>query len=698
MLSYKEILALLDKAVQKTVKRVVSASDKQAKSVKKASANTAILVDKAAEETRVLIEKTITDMRTKPVHEQLAQNANTTTSSASSLPAQAPLAQVTQPEQAQNVPQIIPVTAQLESLFTLIGNKIKGHDQKQHLKSVLIKAILSKNTALFRELMLQLELYDLSTFEQYTKLLELHQKAPLAILHSPVLAYVQKELAGEDVKPLISLLLNVFQSIPESSKEKAGICLSMRDKKHLLPILLDQVDTQIKKAVLSQLTDLSFDAVLPSFRPSIGDTSYIPVRLTHKQYLQIVAKGVDQSIFIALTIGYLNSNGLASKDFLQELTANYLFVNYENCLAAIEKHFQEMELPQNAPTGYEQSVHSIGKFIMEFDHRKNDTRRFFETRLAQYINGLTHSEDTLHSIDEPYEDLFDDNQLRLKTLDAANKILYFFLGPEGIVNSPLEMERKISIFANGYKDKDKYNQEELERFMKSCSAYHGRDRMAKAKETGILERKYETSADKVGADTWNSSGGTMRSTSPTFVDAQRDPMRNMLVDTSEVSPKKGVDHPQWFWSNNRARSAYVGSISGHTCNIAFMLNCYMKENQKDPNLSRDINLFLVQLIAVYAKRGYHGMLEVIDVLHDPLVQNLFQDNNVTLNLAQYFRHNQEVGAFLEYAMNDTSVYAQIIASKQHLKCELARFFIPSVTLGVGSSANVEAESYMPSGN
>ena len=162
MLSYKEILALLDKAVKKTVERVVSASDKQAKSVKKASANTAILVDNAAEETRVLIEKTITGMRTKPVHEQLVQNANTTTSSASSLPAQAPLAQVTQPEQAQNVPQIIPVTAQLESLFTLIGNKIKGHDQKQHLKSVLIKAILSKNTALFRELMLQLELYDSS--------------------------------------------------------------------------------------------------------------------------------------------------------------------------------------------------------------------------------------------------------------------------------------------------------------------------------------------------------------------------------------------------------------------------------------------------------------------------------------------------------------------------------------------------------
>ena len=35
MLSYKEILALLDKAVKKTVERVVSASDKQAKSVKK---------------------------------------------------------------------------------------------------------------------------------------------------------------------------------------------------------------------------------------------------------------------------------------------------------------------------------------------------------------------------------------------------------------------------------------------------------------------------------------------------------------------------------------------------------------------------------------------------------------------------------------------------------------------------------------
>lgn len=186
------------------------------------------------------------------------------------------------------------------------------------------------------------------------------------------------------------------------------------------------------------------------------------------------------------------------------------------------------------------------------------------------------------------------------------------------------MERKICIFANGYKDKEKYNTEQLEHFMKSCPAYNTRDRIPKDKKTGILERKFETSADKVGEDVWNSAGGVMRSISPTFFDAQRDPMRNMLVDSSEVSPKKETSSTQWFWSNKRFRSAYVGSISGHTCNIVFMLNRYMQENQKDPSLSQDINLFLIQLVAVYAKRGYHGMLEVMDVLHDQKVQEFLK--------------------------------------------------------------------------
>ncbi|PWY54854.1 hypothetical protein DGG96_14625 [Legionella qingyii] len=675
MLSYKDIIALVSKAAQETRDLVVSASDKTANLVIKASENTRKLILQPADKTRIQLEEKLLQK------DKFLKNQNK--ASASSILSSALV---------QNTP-LQSNSFSLETLFSFVIHEINksDKDRRQHLKAMFLKAILSKNIALFKELMIEIALYDISYFEHHTNLLDLHNKAPLAILNSPVLGLVQKELAKEEVKPLISLLLNVFQSIPESSNDKSGICLSMRAKKELLPRLLEQTEVQVRMSVLSQLTDLSFDSLLPGFRPSIGDKNYIPVLITHKQYLQVITKEIDQSIFITLTIGYLKSNNLASKQFLQKLSANYLFVDYEACIESIGQHFQHLALPKEFPLGYEKFIRAICQEVRMCDPQGNDTRRFFETRLAQYINGLTHSEETIFSnnLNCPLNNLFDDNKLRFQTLNATNKILYFFLGPEGIVNSPIEMERKISIFANGYKDKEKYNAEKLERFMKACHVYHRRDRIPRAKSTGILERKFETSADKVGEDTWNSSGGVMRSTSATFFDAQRVPMRNMLVDSSEVSPKKEVEPPQWFWSNNRSRAAYVGSVSGHTCNIVFMLNYYMQANRKDPNLSQDINLFLVQLVAVYTKRGYHSMLEVIDVLHDPVIQEVFKENNVTLDLTKYFRFDPDVGAFLEYAMNDTSIYAQVLASKQHLKKELVTFFSPVVS---ANKSDVQLES------
>ncbi|WP_147287698.1 Dot/Icm T4SS effector Ceg14/sidL [Legionella parisiensis] len=674
--SSTEARALVEKSSTEARVLVEKSSTEARALVEKSSTEARALVEKSSTEARALVEKSSTEARAlvtethiKPEKKINDDHEKLTLRSSSTF--------ITRMVSTENSPQPMPKRDPIEELFSLIIGKINENnkDQKQYFRAMLLKVLLTKNIALFKELMIELDLYELSNFDHYTKLLDLHKRDPQAILNSPILNYIQAELAKEEIKPLISLLLNVFQSIPELSKDKFGICLSMRAKKELLPKLLMQAQPQVKMSVLSQLTDLSFDSLLPGFRPSIGDQSYIPATITHKQYLNIITKNVDQSIFIVITIGYLKSNKLASKEFLQKLTAAYLFIDYEGCLKSIEKHFQELNLPDGFPGDYEQYVRSICQSVKELDYRDNDTRRFFETRLAQYINGLTHSEETLTQVGKPLEGLFDDSKLRLQTLNAANKILHFFLGEEGIVSSPLEMERKICIFANGYKDKEKYNTEQLEHFMKSCPAYNTRDRIPKAKETHILERKFETSADKVGEDIWNSAGGVMRSVSAIFFDAQLAPMRNMLVDSSEVSPKnESSTTAQWFWSNKRFRSAYVGSISGHTCNIVFMLNCYMKENQKDPNLEQDISLFLVQLVAVYAKRGYHGMLEVMDILHDQKVQEVFKKNNVTLDLMKYFSFDPDVAAFLEYAMNDASIYALVFANKKHVKLELARFF------------------------
>jgi hypothetical protein len=128
----------------------------------------------------------------------------------------------------------LPDAHNAEALFSTLSNKINSNDknQKQYLSAMFLKIILSKNVSLFRELIEQLDIYEPLHFEQQARLLGLYEKAPLAILDSPILDHIQKELAKKEVKQLVSLLLHVFQSIPEFSKDKSGICIHMREKKN----------------------------------------------------------------------------------------------------------------------------------------------------------------------------------------------------------------------------------------------------------------------------------------------------------------------------------------------------------------------------------------------------------------------------------------------------------------------------------
>ncbi|WP_133131962.1 hypothetical protein [Legionella sp. W10-070] len=640
----KEINERVQKSVEEINSRVQKASEEVNERVQKSVEEINSRVQKASEEVNERVQKSVEEINSRVL------NAS---------------------EMSQ--PKVKTASERLDEINKNI-NQLKKAEQKIY-KPLFLKAILTKNYNLFKEVMTHLNLEE---EPRDASLFLFNNKDPGAILLDPVLIVLQTALASEEEKALLSILMSTFQSIPELSRDESGISLGMRDKKTILMALLDQVEEPKKASICSQLTDLSFDAQLPAFRPSIGDKNYVKTSINMKNYLSAIGSDTDVSEFIVLTIGLLQSQRDIDKTFLQKLSADYLFVDYESCMKNIHSYFisqikenaySDMKL-EIANKTYQKIVESMDK-LKPFDPQKNDTRRFFETRLAQYINGLTHSQDSLPAAGKARLELYDDEALRKDTLEAANKILYFFLGEEGVVASPREMEQKISIFANGYKDTSKFSKDEIEfiaSVMKRCEVYKGRDRIARE---SILERKFEIRPENVGGDAWNSAGGVMKGTSPVFFDAQRQPMRNMLVDSSTVAAKD-IKKQQWFWSNNREYAAYVGSISGHTCNIVGMLNKYMENNNEDPNLSRDITLFLTQLVAVYAKRGYHGMLEVLDVLHDPGVQEIFSHHGVTLNLCEYFGKNPEVAAFFDYAMNDASMYAQVMISKHQLGTALSK--------------------------
>ncbi|HFE6394077.1 TPA: Dot/Icm T4SS effector Ceg14/sidL [Legionella pneumophila] len=554
------------------------------------------------------------------------------------------------------------------SRFKQIWQAIEETPKSKHilLKSLFLKGLLTHNKPLLEEIIRQIELIPYSSDLEMLGAFSKDKAHPLS---PELLEFVQEMLANESEKVLLTILMNAFQSIPELSLDSKTGTLSMKTKKGLLPLLIAKVDTSIAKSIMSQLTDISFDSVLPAFRPSIGDPSYQKTNINLSKYLSLVGDKTDISEFLILTIGLFTSLKIGDKGFLQELSADYLFVRYDECLHKIIEKVKEKKVVEQLGEKQVQKIMEASGNLKLFDPRRNDPRRFFETRLAQYINGLSHSEETLE-IELKEESVEpEDEVLRDSTLKACNKILQFFLGDCGRVDTPREMEQKICIFANGYKDASKFTKKEVEFItgvLHHAEAHKGRDRVERDKLTGIKERKFETDSEKVGSDVWNCGGGVMKGCSPVFYDAQREPMRNMLVDSSTVAPDNN-EGKQWFWNNNRQYSSYVGSISGHTCNIVGMLAKYMAEYKKDPDLQSDINLFLTQVIGVYAKRGFHAMLEVIDVLHDPFVQDIFKEYGVQVNLYSYFKENLELAGFLHHAMNDATTYTQALVNKEHVK-------------------------------
>ncbi|HAT1883388.1 TPA: Dot/Icm T4SS effector Ceg14/sidL [Legionella pneumophila] len=537
------------------------------------------------------------------------------------------------------------------------------------LKSLFLKGLLTHNKPLLEEVIRRVGLIPFTSDLEMLGAFGKDKENPLS---PELLEFVQLVLANEREKPLLTILMNAFQSIPELSLDSKTGTLSMKTKKALLPLLIEKVDTSIAKSIMSQLTDISFDSVLPAFRPSIGDPSYQKTNINLSKYLSLVGDKTDISEFLILTISLFSSLKIGDKGFLQELSTDYLFVRYDDCLNKIIEKLKEKKVIEQLGQREVQKIMEASTNLKPFNPIRNDPRRFFETRLAQYINGLSHSEKTLE-IDLTKECMEpEDEELRDNTLKACNKILQFFLGDCGRVDTPREMEQRICIFANGYKDTSKFSKKEVEFItgvLHHAEAHKGRDRVGRKESTGIKERKFETDSEKVGSDVWNCGGGVMKGCSPVFYDAQREPMRNMLVDSSTVAPDNN-EGKQWFWNNNRKFSSYVGSISGHTCNIVGMLAKYMAEYKEDPDLQNDINLFLIQVIGVYAKRGFHAMLEVIDVLHDPYVQDIFKEYGVKVNLYSYFKENPELAGFLQHAMNDATTYTQALVNKEHVRVAL----------------------------
>lgn len=450
---------------------------------------------------------------------------------------------------------------------------------------------------------------------------------------------------------MLLILTRLFQDLPEARfANQTSVVRSMAFKKRLFAELTRSLDVSKKSYIESMLGDLSFDPKLPAlslFQKSRQQSTQLD------RLLPYFEMDMDSSEFLIMAMTCLKSMS-CKPHVLQKLYVHYLFVEYDQALSLITSELKNNNHPKALVI-----VDAINQ-IKPFDPKQNDSRRFYETRLSQYINGLTLGSSSVMK------------SLKEETQASVNRILTFYFGTSGHVQNPQEMEYQIARFAQGYKDEQQFSRKEIE-FIKSLRKsdriiFKGSDRKPRVSSLHLVERKFETSKELLGESLWNSSGGVLKNTSPTFFDSVCGPVRNMLVDVTEVSAKNNQKQ-QWYWNNNRQYTSYVGSISGHTCEVVGTLVRYMKQHHHDQRLERDIHLFLVQLTATYTKRGYHSFLEVIDVLHDPPMQELFNTYGIHVDLYDYFG-TQEGYLYLDKALEDASDYTRVLLCKRDVAARL----------------------------
>lgn len=450
-----------------------------------------------------------------------------------------------------------------------------------------------------------------------------------------------KEQLGN--QEILDIYHGAVRSIPDT-------VLSVREKSQFL-------DKYAFPHLRRQLVDLSYDEELPALTQQ---KEKMITKINLREYTEAVKK-TNYSDYIVLSIGLLRSYAkeAAHIKLLDEIERDYFELNYENCNEKIKamaldiktklkkdyeqendkQHEKELEQGEKQISLGCDAIINAQQDITEVDPDKNDTRRFFGVKLSQYMMGDTSQKEILASIDE---------------------ISQAIIGKP--VTNASQAEEAIASIAENEQFEDRADQLKDE-----SPKYATKDRVYRDK---IVPRETEASGEEFSEETiYSMNLGELRSNSPNFRDELAvQAIRNRIVDSNRPSLQKG----SYTLKDLRHRAGFISSISGHTFNVVAVLEDYMKkyrekhpfDPRKLPNkLENDINRFLMAYIATYAKRGYHSMHEVLDVLREPNIIKVFKAQNVDYQ----FLLNPKT---LNMAMNDTLAYSKNLSLKAVLHRKL----------------------------
>ncbi|QSH41927.1 hypothetical protein P0136_05505 [Lentisphaerota bacterium ZTH] len=372
---------------------------------------------------------------------------------------------------------------------------------------------------------------------------------------------------------------------------------------------------QFNKKLSRSISDLTFYEPAKYISESARPDS-IPL----KKYNTLVrAADLNDSEFIILTVGvlknFLNNPGYATK--IINLYYEYEYAEAKKEIRQILQHHRNYfprQLCEALSFGLENSRTVTNKCL-------NSTRRYFETRLAQYHLGHDMNLRLVNDVISVY------SRMRLTAREQAEQAILTWSDSE-------KHEKYVRLF--------------YERKLKKASElYPIKDRAVKS---GFLTKRDLSRRGQASQAVMSHQRGLMTTKDPYFRDEITSRAQvNRIPDIYTHSFQEGM------YPMQRSNAVYSASLSGHMYFVVGLLEKFMS---KYTSFGQDaVNEFLLATIAVYAKNGFHSNYEILDVLHEPHIIKRFGSYGINLNL--HFKPYA-----LNCALRDTLAYTSQYTTKR----------------------------------
>jgi len=323
---------------------------------------------------------------------------------------------------------------------------------------------------------------------------------------------------------------------------------------------------------------------------------------------------LDESEFILLARSQIHVHDSDADALLASIDTNYFNLNYEACLALIEEYLTaHPDFPNQSNLLAEISL------LNEVDGDENQSRFYFETKLTQYYWGNVSREDVA-------------GIQRISTFIQAKFGVGMDISPE---TDPETLARTVLTLCDTDALLDASTMRKVMALKENSVVYQ---QLARTFRDGVFPR--HTLARHPDADLSQIRGretekqyshqlGLMRANDPYY----RDEISTKTQVNRSADVHAVLEEAEHAWPLENPRVPSVASLCGHLFSIVCMLENYMRDNASSPTLTADINDFLRATLFAYINEGLHSYHEMFAVLRDPLVTELFDRYNMTIDIA-----------------------------------------------------------------